>query len=439
MTKETPSAVVHGIDFGTSTSMIVVGRPGLPQLLVKDPLATRGEVGVPTSVCARRDGTIAVGFEAERVKQIRVADYRTGFKLDIGKPVVYRLGGTDYSPADLMAEVIKFLRERALAAVPVEPDIVVLTVPVAWEDWTRDQAIDACAAAGYDLARVRLETEPVASLAGLGPQAGTTVIYDLGGGTFDCAVAVDTSEGPQIYGPPGGLRHVGGRAFDDRVVRLVRDRFPQAEKVFAPDAVPGDPTRAGGAEPGAASAVADLLRRRIQLREKCIEAKVELSLIKLTEKLLSELDPPELLTVTQAELREAISDLVEETIAECERMLAGTGRSFSDVDQILQIGGSSRIPLSGERLRARSGREVRLAEEPDLAVVRGAAELALRIALPPEVEREPPAPEPEQPAPEPGPPPAGPRSGETSPGEPRTTDPPTLPPWNLTRIPFKRP
>ena len=426
MTQDAPTTVVHGIDFGTSTSMIVVGRPGVPQLVVKDPLAVRGEVGIPTSVCARPDGTLAVGFEAERIKQIHVADYRAGFKLDIGKPVIYRLGGADYSPADLMAEVIRFLRARALAVVPTEPSAVVLTVPVAWEDWTRDQAIEACVTAGYHLSLIRLETEPVAAMAGLGLLAGTTVIYDLGGGTFDCAVVVETDAGQEIYGPPGGLRHVGGRAFDDQVVRLMRERFPQAAKIFAPEAVPGDPARAGGPEPGAASAVIDLLRRRIQLREKCVEAKVELSLIQSTEKLLSELDPPELLILSRTELDGAISDLVEATVGECERMLTAVGLSFGGVDQILQIGGSSRIPLSGERLRVRSGRQVQLVEEPDLAVARGAAELALRIVLPPE-------PEPE---PEPAPPPAVTLSSAVMPAEARPAEPHGLRQFNINRNPF---
>jgi molecular chaperone DnaK (HSP70) len=381
MTQQAPAVVVHGIDFGTSTSMITIGRPGMPQLLVRDPAAVYGEVGIPTSVCARFDGTLAVGFEAERIKQIHVADYRTGFKIDIGKRGIHRLGGIDYSSADLMAEVIRFLRDRALAMVPAEPDIVLLTVPVAWEGYTRDQAIRACTVAGYQLARVRLETEPVAALAGLGTLTGTTVIYDLGGGTFDCAIARQTGKGPQIWGPPGGLRRVGGRFFDDRIVRLVRDRFPQADKIFAAeDAVPGEPASTGG-PPGAASAAIDSLRRRIQLREKCVEAKVELSLIQFTEKLLSELSPPELLRLSQQELNAAIGDLVEETVGECERLLTAVGLSFSDVDQVLQIGGSSRIPLSAQRLRARSKRPVTLAEEPDLAVVRGATELALQIAL----------------------------------------------------------
>jgi len=375
---------VHGIDFGTSTSMIVVGRPGTPPLVIKDPLAARGEVGIPSSVCADEDGTLAVGLAAERIKLIHIHDYRTGFKADIGRPVSYRIGDVSYSPADLMAAVLRFLRERALSAVPVEPAAVVLTVPAAWQEWNRDLAVKACAAAGYDPALVHLETEPVAALASLESMPGTTVIYDLGGGTFDCAVAMPGSAGPEIYGDPGGLPHVGGRAFDDRVLRHVRASYPQAEQLFATET---DGQQADGVD-------TDVLRRRIELREKCTDVKIELSNATRTKKLLHELDPPVILSMEQANLELAISDLVDQTVQECARMLDGLSLPHAEVGRFLQIGGSSHIPLTGRRLAARFGRPVTRAEEPDLAVARGAAKLALRIAAPP-APPPPPVPEPE--------------------------------------------
>jgi len=365
--------VVHGIDFGTSTSMIMVGRPGAASLQIKDPLAARGEVGVPTSVCARPDGPLAVGLAAERIKLIHIQNYRTGFKQDIGLPVNYRVGNVTYSPDGLMAVVLRFLRERALAVVPAEPAAVVLTVPARWQQWNRDLAIKACVAAGYDPAVVHLETEPVAALAGLDSLDGTIIIYDLGGGTFDCAVAMPGGAGPEIYGDPGGLPDVGGRALDDRVLRHVRDTYPQAEQVFAPEVGAG---QTDGPD-------AELLRRRIGLREKCTEAKIELSDAELTEKLLTDLDPPEILRMDRAALERAIADLVDLTVQECARMLADLGLTHAEVGHLLQIGGSSHIPFTTERLAASFGRPVRVAEEPDLAVVRGAAELALRIAAPP--------------------------------------------------------
>lgn len=385
MTDQAVTPVVHGIDFGTSTSMIMVGRPGVPALLIHDPTAAHGEAGFPTSVCARRDGSLAVGYEAERIKRIRIQDYRTGFKLEVGQPVSYRLGTTDYSPDGLMAEVIRFLRERALAEVPAEPDIVLVTVPVAWEAWNQDLTVRACVSAGYDPARVRLETEPVAALAGLGPVPGRTVIYDLGGGTFDCVVALDAGGGPRIFGDPGGLPQIGGRAFDDRIVRHVRDTFTQAAKIFASDA-----------------SDTELLRRRIQLREKCVRAKIELSFIASTEDMLSELDPPEMLELDRGALSGLIDDLVEQTVDECERMLHSLDLSWPDVDQCVLIGGSSRVPLVGQRMRDRSSCPIRKLEEPELAVVQGATALALDLVTrrkpapppPPAVPQTPGAPEP---------------------------------------------
>lgn len=374
--------VVHGIDFGTSTSMIMVGRPGARPLEIKDPLAARGEIGIPSSICARPDGPLAVGLAAERIKLIQIQDYRAGFKRDIGLPISYRIGGAAYSPDDLMALVLRFLRERALAVVPTEPAAVVLTVPAAWQRGNRDLAVKACAAAGYDPARVHLAKEPVAALAGLESNDGTTVIYDLGGGTFDCAVAMQGAAGPEIYGDPGGLADVGGRAFDDRVLRHVRRTYPQAEALFALET---DAPQADGLDD-------ETLRRRLGLREKCTEAKIELSDAESTLKLFPELDPPEILTMDQADLDRAICDLVDQTVDECARMLGELDLQPAQVGQFLQIGGSSHIPLTRERLAARFNRPVLLAEEPDLAVARGAAELALRIAAP-----HPPAPPPPSP------------------------------------------
>lgn len=382
--------VVHGIDFGTSTSMIMVGRPGAEPLQIRDPLAARGEIGVPSSVCARPDGALAVGLAAERIKPIRIQDYRTGFKQDIGRRVSYRIGGVTYSPDDLMAAVLRFLRQRALAKVPAEPAAVVLTVPARWQQWNRDLAVKACAAAGYDPALVHLETEPVAALASLDQFDETTVIYDLGGGTFDCAVAMQGGAGPEIYGDPGGLPDVGGRALDGRVLRHVRHIYAQAERLFTPE---GGTQQADGPDD-------EVLRRRIGLREKCTDTKIELSDAEHTDKLLVELDPAEILSLERAALEQMIGDLIDDTVQECARMLEELGLPHAEVGRFIQIGGSSRIPLTTERLAARFGRPVQVAEEPDLAVARGAAVLALRIAAPPPVPPPPAAPEV---APEPGP------------------------------------
>jgi molecular chaperone DnaK (HSP70) len=422
MTDMAAVPVVHGIDFGTSTSMIMVGRAGLDPLLIRDPAAVYGEVGFATSVCVRRDGSVAVGVEAERIKLIRIQDYRTGFKLEMGELINHRLGSADYTPDELMAEVIRFLRERALAEVAVEPDLALVTVPVAWEARIRDLAMSACVTAGYDPARVRLETEPVAALAGLGPIPGRTVVYDLGGGTFDCVVALDAGGGPRIISAPCGIPQVAGRAFDDRILRHVRDTFPQAAKVFARHTDLTD----------------DVLRQRVQLREKCTEAKVALSFRQFHEALLSELDPEETLELERPALDGLIRDLVEQTVDECERMLSSVEMSWSDIDQCVLIGGSSRVPMVRERMRERSGRPVQVLVEPELAVVRGATALALDLVTPPPrlvPEPDPVPAEPDPPEPERGraEPPAPASRDETAPRTGAERVPPPNPARNLFR------
>jgi molecular chaperone DnaK (HSP70) len=364
--------VVHGIDFGTSTSMIMIGRPGVAPLLIRDPLAAQGEVGVPTSVCLRRDGTLAVGFEAERMKELHIRDYRSGFKLEMGQPVGHRLGTVDYSPDQLMTEVVRCLRDWARQVAPQEPDLVLVTVPAGWESWTRDLATAACAAAGYDVTRVRLEAEPVAAIAGPHAVSGTTLVYDLGGGTFDCTVAIDSGTGPQIYGRPSGLPTIGGRLFDERILRHLRDTFPAAEKLFVSD--PDDA----------------VLRNRIQLREKCTRAKIGLSVTDPHEDLLAELDPPEILELDRATLAVLIGDLLDRTLEECDRLLGELGLSWQDLTRCVLVGGSTRMPLVRERLSLRCGERITVLPEPELAVVRGATVLALaRLAT----QREPPAPD----------------------------------------------
>ena len=175
-------------------------------------------------------------------------------------------------------------------------------------------------------------------MAGLGHVPGRTVIYDLGGGTFDCVLAFDAGGGPGILGDPFGLPQIGGRAFDDRILHHSRETFAQVAKIFAADADD-----------------AEVLRRRIQLREKCVRAKIQLSFITFTEDMLSELDPPEMLELDRAVLAGMIDDLVEQTVAECERMLHSLNRSWPDVDQCVLIGGSSRVPLVEQRMRIAPG------------------------------------------------------------------------------------
>ncbi|HEU5352911.1 MAG TPA: Hsp70 family protein [Actinocrinis sp.] len=387
--------LVYGIDFGTTASAVMIGHPGGdPPVRIRDRGSVSGSFAVPSSVCVLPDGTPVVGAAAERAKLSHPDRYFSEFKRDFGVTGPRRLGAVSVRPHDLAAQVLRYLRELAEERVPEAPDLVVITVPAAWEGGNRDLMTRAAALAGYDPAAVRLREEPVAAAAyavagtgggTTGPDAGAggdsrrTLVYDLGGGTFDCALVapvtgdpatavgrVDAGGAVEVLGVPGGLDDVGGGTFDRAILGELRRRFPElAAKLL--DGPPADP---------------DAARRRLTLLDACEELKIQLSVADGHEVYLHEVDPPARFGLTRARLAELIRPLLRETIAECERMLAALGFGWPDVARIVPVGGSSRLPLVGELLARHTGRPVEPVEEPELAVAHGAVLLARELAFP---------------------------------------------------------
>ncbi|MBL1106619.1 Hsp70 family protein [Streptomyces sp. 5-8] len=383
-----PHGVVYGIDFGTWTSALVVLRQGHPPLPVRDPVSAHGATSVRSAVCLLPDGSMVVGQAAQNARLRRPEHFRAEFKREFGEPFPHRLGERRFTSEELTARVLGFLVAQARRAVGAEPDRVGISVPATWERARRGLMVDAAEAAGLPRETVEVHTEPVAAAVHALHDHGmdrerTILVYDLGGGTFDLAIGRGTRDGLTVLGSPGGLPHVGGLAIDQVVLGLIRARCPAAL----------DSVRSS--DPGA-----DVLRRRTQLAEVCTAFKQQLSVSSEHTDLLTMLDPPVEVTVSQAELREAIRPLLSDTVAECERVLRAHGLGWADLDLIVPVGGSSRLPMVGELLAARSGRPVMDVSEPELAVAKGAAWLAwdavrARVADPPSLPDAPP----EQPRP----------------------------------------
>ncbi|MFD0577451.1 Hsp70 family protein [Dactylosporangium darangshiense] len=368
--------VVYGIDFGTSTSAIVVGRADGTFLRVKDPGSPFGRYSVPTAVCLQRDGTFAVGAAAERTKRLRPDRYRAGFKREFADPTPTMLGDRPFRSYELAAEVLRFLRAQAMQVVPEEAATLVVTVPAAWEGASHDLMHKAAALAGFGAADVRLVTEPVAAAAyaahGTADVGATTLVYDLGGGTFDCAIARRNADGTmEVLGQPGGIDGIGGLAFDRAVLRHIRAEHPEQTGTLLDSAATDAAT----------------WRKRLQLQDTCEQIKIQLSITEAHEEMLSELDDPVVIEITRDQLEAVLAPLLDETLDECERLLAEQGLEWPDIDAIIPVGGSSRLPLVAKRLSERSGRPVRHVDDPDLAIAHGAAILA--------------GPRPAQPAPQP--------------------------------------
>lgn len=395
-------SVTYGVDFGTSRSSIAIrdasGR------IVDVPLG--GEYSMPSSVCRTRTGELTVGHRAEAMKLANLDGYRRDFKRFTRRQEPFQLGGARVHAVDMVAAILTHLRNEAKRINPEPPEMTVLTIPIAWAAGEESLMRQAATKAGFDPQRLRLEHEPVAALRHAfatldAEQARTVLVYDLGGGTFDCAVA--TRRGDRFVARPfeGGLPELGGRDFNNKVREILREQHP--DRVRRLD----DPNND-----------AEILRDVLAFDETCEKIKCQLSeRDEFTEPVpeLGVLD----VTVTRQDFERAIALQLGQTIEACEDLLTEAGIWWDDIDLIAAVGGSSKIPLVSATLAQRSGRPVHVVENPDLAVVRGAALLAAdpvadREALPsrhPAPPPKPPAPperapqqsrHPEQPPPEPG-------------------------------------
>jgi actin-like ATPase involved in cell morphogenesis len=371
--------LVYGIDFGTSNSAIMVGRPGGEVIRIHNPVESIYEV--PTAVCLRANGKMTVGSVAQRMKVLRPAWYRDEFKRDIGNPTpIIFPPETSGDAADvhrfavheLVAEVLRALREQAESEIPGEPGLVVITVPASWQAGNHDYMYLAAATAGFNPDRVRLVKEPEAAVAyavekHLGIEERTLLIYDLGGGTFDCAVVRGRGHTDfDLLGEAGGLDNIGGTQFDRQILELIRRRFP-AETSDLLDGPARD---------------YKVWAKRLLLRDTCENAKRVLSTEMLYEGLLTELDTSPRFELSRSELAELIGPMVEETIAECERLLRSLGMDWSDIDNVVPVGGSSRLPIVGETIARHSTRgraSVIRVEDPELAVAHGAVRHAFAL------------------------------------------------------------
>lgn len=356
----------HAIDFGTSTSSIVVSEPGGALTPIRDPALSGGPPYVRTALCVRPDGRVAVGQEAENLKRLYPGAYRSEFKRDFGDQSQTAPGGVAMTADQMAVHVIRFLRQLAEQAVPGKASHVVATVPASWAGGKRDLMRKVLERAGYgEGTEIELISEPVAAVAyafsGHEPlrQQLSLLVYDLGGGTFDCAIARGDTGWFDVLGYPDGAPDIGGGAFDRRLLRLIRDRYP--------DSLP-PPLDANADDP-------DVIRRWLSLKDTCEAIKWRLTEEDSTEELLTELTPNRYLTLSRAEFEATIRPLLDETLDICERLLKEQfDMGWADVDRIVPVGGSSSIPMVGELITRRSGRPVLSIDTPEMAVVLGAAQ-----------------------------------------------------------------
>jgi len=343
------------IDFGTSySSAVIVGAT--------NPIAepTTDSYSWPSSVYLQGD-TLLVGTLAERKKRTEPAAFRTEFKRELGAAAPVFLGERTFAPVELATAVIRALKTEAERTHGGPIDRVVLTVPASYlpGDPRRALMIEAGEAAGFGA--VELLAEPVAAAFAPGASPGVDglmLVYDFGGGTFDTAVVRMEPSKHTVLGH-AALDDCGGRDIDALVGAKVRE---EGEEWLAPL------VETAGSEGG--------LRLRMAVGDFAQRVKHQLTDSTTVEDFLLPISPA--YRLARSELAKLVEPQLRRTVDCVRGLLRRLRLDIQEIDAVLLVGGSSRMPVVAETLAGEFGRPLHRPEDPDLAVVLGAAEWSRR-------------------------------------------------------------
>jgi molecular chaperone DnaK len=368
-------AKVIGIDLGTTNSVVAVMEGGNPTVIPNQ----EGSRLTPSVVAFTKDGEILVGQVAKRqaitnpentvfsikrfmgrrhdevVHEIKLVPYKVA-KAPSGEARI-EVRGKQYAPPEISAMILRKLKEAAEAYLGEKVTQAVITVPAYFNDSQRQATKDAGKIAGLDVLRIINEPTAAALAYGLDKKKDETIaVYDLGGGTFDIST-LEIGEGVFEVKATNGDTHLGGDDFDQRIMDWIATEF--------------------GKEHGI-----DLRKDRMalqRLKEAAEKAKVELSSTVQTEINLpfitADASGPKhlVMTLTRAKLESLVADLVERTLGPCRQAMQDAGVTAKDIDEVVLVGGQTRMPKVQEAVKQLFGKEPHKGVNPDEVVAVGAA------------------------------------------------------------------
>jgi molecular chaperone DnaK len=377
--EETAMARIIGIDLGTTNSVVSVMEGGEPVVIANE----EGGRTTPSVVAYEQSGNVLVGQQARRqaitnaqhtifsakrfighrFEEIGGDAKRVPFTVARGKSggVVFEVQGKAVTPEETSAKVLGKLKKAAEDYLGGPVKEAVITVPAYFNDAQRQATKDAGRIAGLDVKRI-VNEPTAAALAFAHKHKGTSTkerlvaVYDLGGGTFDISLLEVSGDVVEVVAT-GGDTHLGGDDFDDRVMEWLLKTF-QADSGL------------------------DVSKDRLvlqRLKDAAEKAKIELSQTGETEVnlpfLTADATGPKHMQVklSRAKLESLVEDLVERTIEACKRVLADAGKRAGEIDEVLLVGGSTRVPLVQRRVEAFFGRAPNRSVNPDEVVALGAA------------------------------------------------------------------
>jgi len=367
---------IIGIDLGTTNSAMAVMEAGQPTIVAN----AEGGRTTPSIVAVNKTGERLVGqsakrqavingentvFEVKRLigrkfsdkevqKDVKLMPYKI---VDDGGSVKVKMGDKDYSPEEVSAMILSKLKADAEAFAGAPVTEAVITVPAYFSDAQRQATKDAGKIAGLEVKRII--NEPTAAALAYGLEKNKEekiVVYDLGGGTFDVSV-LELGDGVFEVKSTNGDTHLGGADFDNAIMQFLIDEFKKDQGIDLKDD-----------------------KAAVQrLKEAAEKAKIELSSAQETEINLpfitADASGPKHFTynLTRSKLNTLVQGLIDKTAAPCEAALKDAGLKASDINEIILVGGMTRMPAVQEKVKVIFGKEPLKGVNPDEVVAVGAA------------------------------------------------------------------
>lgn len=345
---------IIGIDLGTTNSCVAVMEGGDPTVIHN----IEGNRTTPSIVAFTKEGERLVGETAKRQAVTNPDRTISSIKREMGTDYKISIDGKDYTPEEISAMILQKLKADAESYLGETVEDAVITVPAYFTDAQRQATKDAGRIAGLNVKRIINEPTAAALAYGMDKEEGQhkIMVYDLGGGTFDVSI-LEVGDGVFEVMATRGNNRLGGDDFDNKLVDYIADEFQKENGV-------------------------DLKSDKMslqRLKEAAEKAKKELSSTMTTNINLpfitaTQNGPLHLnMDITRAKFNELTSDLVEKTIAPVKDCIKDAGIEVSDLDKILLVGGSTRIPAVQDEVKKLTGRDPQKDINPDECVAIGAA------------------------------------------------------------------
>ncbi|MGN0018657.1 MAG: molecular chaperone DnaK [Candidatus Gastranaerophilaceae bacterium] len=342
-----------GIDLGTTNSVVAVMEGGKPTVIAN----AEGTRTTPSIVGFSKTGERLVGQLAKRQAILNPDKTIASIKRHMGEDYKKNIDGKDYTPQEISAMILRKLAEDASNYLGEKVTSAVITVPAYFNDAQRQATKDAGKIAGLDV--LRIVNEPTAAALAYGlekEKAEKVLVFDLGGGTFDVSI-LEIGDGVHEVLSTSGDTHLGGDDFDEKIMNWICDEFQKTEGID----LRSDKQAMQRIKEAAEKAKCEL--------SSVVETTINLPFITADANGPKHLD----MQLTRAKFEELSHDLLERCKKPVEQAISDAGISKSDINEVVLVGGSSRIPAVQQLVKDYTGKEPNQSVNPDEVVAVGAA------------------------------------------------------------------